>query len=124
MPQTLAQQAYAQAGAPTRTPRDTEFEVISRITRRLNNAAARKDIDFGGFAEALHDNRRLWTVLAAEVADADNWLPQDLRARIFYLAEFTRHHSSRVLADKGSVEPLLEINMAVLRGLRPGGTTT
>ncbi|WP_299985124.1 flagellar biosynthesis regulator FlaF [uncultured Ruegeria sp.] len=117
-PQTLAQRAYTQSAAPTRTPRDTEYEAISKITHRLKVAAARKATDFGGFVQALHENRRLWSVLATGVADADNSLPNSLRARIFYLAEFTEQHSSQVLGNKASVEPLLEINMAVLRGLR------
>ncbi|WP_299948406.1 flagellar biosynthesis regulator FlaF [uncultured Ruegeria sp.] len=117
-PQTLAQRAYTQSAAPTRTPRDTEYEAISKITHRLKAAAARKATDFGGFVQALHENRRLWSVLATGVADADNSLPNSLRARIFYLAEFTEQHSSQVLGNKASVEPLLEINMAVLRGLR------
>lgn len=116
--QSHAQRAYAQSAAPTRTPRDTEYEAISKITHRLKAAAARKTTDFAGFVQALHENRRLWTVLATGVADADNSLPNDLRARIFYLAEFTEHHSTQVLGNTATVEPLLEINMAVLRGLR------
>lgn len=117
-PQTLAQYTYAQAAAPTRTPRDTEYEAISRITRRLKAATARKATDFSAFVQAVHENRRLWGVLATGVADSANALPNDIRARIFYLAEFTELHSSRILADGASVEPLLEINTAILRGLR------
>ncbi len=117
-PQTLAQRAYGQSTAPTRTPRDTEYEAISRITHRLKAAASRRATDFGDFVHALHENRRLWSVLATDVSDTDNALPDELRARIFYLAEFTEHHSSQVLGNKAEVEPLLEINMAVLRGLR------
>ncbi|MCG7520619.1 flagellar biosynthesis regulator FlaF [Ruegeria sp. Ofav3-42] len=122
-PQALAQRAYAQTAAPARTPRDTEFEAISKITRKLKAAAARQKTDFGAFVQALHENRRLWTVLASGVTDSDNALPNDLRARIFYLAEFTEQHSSQILGQKASVEPLLEINMAVLRGLRQLGAT-
>ncbi|WP_170571696.1 flagellar biosynthesis regulator FlaF [Ruegeria atlantica] len=122
-PQTLAQRAYAQTAAPTRTPRDAEYEAISKITHRLKAAAARRKTDFGGFVQALHENRRLWTVLATGVSDSDNALPSELRARIFYLAEFTEQHSSQVLGNKATVEPLLEINMAVLRGLRQMGAT-
>lgn len=121
-PQTLAHRAYAQTAAPTRTPRDTEYEAISRITRRLKAAAAQKSTDFTGFVTALHANRRLWTVLATGVSDSDNALPNDLRARIFYLAEFTEQHSSQVLSNNATVEPLLEINTAVLRGLRQTGS--
>lgn len=120
-PQTFAQRAYAQTAAPTRTPRDTEYEAISRITRRLKSAATRKSTDFAAFVQALHENRRLWTVLATGVSDQDNALPNELRARIFYLAEFTEHHSSQVLGKNATVEPLLEINTAVLRGLRQMG---
>ncbi|EEX09375.1 flagellar biosynthesis regulatory protein FlaF [Ruegeria lacuscaerulensis ITI-1157] len=119
--QTLAQRAYAQSAAPTRTPRDTEYEAISKITHRLKAAAARKASDYSGFVQALHDNRRLWSVLANGVADSDNALPNDLRARIFYLSEFTEQHTGQVLAKKADVEPLLEINLAVLRGLRQSG---
>jgi len=117
-PQTLAQRAYAQSDNPTRTPRDTEYEAISKITHRLKVAATRKAADFTGFVQALHENRRLWSVLAAGVADKQNALPSELRARIFYLSEFTEHHSSLILGGDASVEPLLEVNMAVLRGLR------
>ena len=121
--QTLAQRAYAQSAAPTRTPRDTEYEAISKITHRLKAAAARRASDFSGFVQALHDNRRLWSVLANGVADSDNALPNDLRARIFYLAEFTEQHPGQVLAKKAGIEPLLEINLAVLRGLRQMGAS-
>ncbi|GAB4532237.1 MAG: flagellar biosynthesis regulator FlaF [Ruegeria sp.] len=121
--QTLAQRAYAQSAAPTRTPRDTEYEAISKITHRLKAAAARRASDFSGFVQALHDNRRLWSVLANGVADSDNALPNDLRARIFYLAEFTEQHTGQVLAKKAGIEPLLEINLAVLRGLRQMGAS-
>ncbi|WP_170533496.1 flagellar biosynthesis regulator FlaF [Ruegeria sp. SCP10] len=120
-PQMLAHNAYAQTAAPVRTPRDTEFEAISKITRRLKAAAASKTTDFAAFVQAVHENRRLWTVLATGVSDSDNALPNELRARIFYLAEFTEHHSSQVLGNNATVEPLLEINTAVLRGLRQGG---
>ncbi|MEM1006402.1 MAG: flagellar biosynthesis regulator FlaF, partial [Pseudomonadota bacterium] len=48
-PQSYAQRAYAQTAAPTRTPRDTEYEAISKITRRLKAAAASKATDFAAF---------------------------------------------------------------------------
>ena len=71
--------------------------------------------------EALHENRKLWRTLAIDVADKDNALPKDLRARIFYLAEFTDHHTNAVIRKKVSAVPLLEINTAILRGLKQDG---
>lgn len=120
-PQSFAQRAYTQSAASTRTPRDSEFEAISRITRRLRAAAEQKTSDFSGFVQALHDNRRLWSVLANDVADSENALPHQLRARIFYLAQFTDQHTAQILTKKAEVDPLLEINLSVLRGLRHSG---
>lgn len=116
-----AHRAYSAASAPTRTTRGTEYEAIARITKRIRSAEAKGANGFAALAEALSDNRKLWTIFAIDVADKGNPLPADLRARILYLAEFTNHHTSKVLARQASIEPLLEINTAVLRGLR-GGT--
>ena len=73
---------------------------------------------FAALTEALHANRKLWKIFAIDVADPGNKLPKDLKARLFYLAEFTSHHTSKVLARQATAEPLLEINTAILRGLR------
>ncbi|MEJ2023293.1 MAG: flagellar biosynthesis regulator FlaF [Maritimibacter sp.] len=114
----MAKTAYATNKAPIRTPRGTEYEAFVRVTQRLKAAADKGDMGFADLAQALHLNRRLWTILASDVADKDNTLPQELRARIFYLAEFTTQHSRKVLKGEDTVLPLLEINMAVMRGLR------
>ena len=112
-----AQTAYGHQARAIKTPRDTEYDAIAHITRRLKAA----DGQTGRFAElaaAVHANRRLWTILASDVAHPDNPLPQDLKARLFYLAEFTDAHSSRVLSQSATAAPLIEINTAVMRGLR------
>ena len=116
--QTLAQRAYGQTAAPTRTARGTEYEVMARITHRLISSAKQGRKGFSQLCQAIHDNRRMWTILATDVADEANSLPQELRARIFYLAEFTHDHSSKVLRREATVAPLIEINSAVMRGLR------
>jgi len=119
--QLLAKTAYSGAAVPTRTGRGTEYEIFAQITRRLNAAVTRPDGEFNALVRALHDNRTLWTTLAADVAEATNGLPGALRARIYYLSEFTRHHTRRVLAGEASAEVLVDINMAVMRGLRGEG---
>ncbi len=99
--------AYAQPAAPTRTPRAAEYEVIARITRQLAATAARRTENYPAFIAALADNERLWSTLAVDVAGDGNGLPQALRARLFFLA--------------ASAEVLVDINTAVLRGLRGEG---
>lgn len=117
----MAKTAYAAPNQPTRTPRDTEYEAFARVTRRLKQASHPDAHDFPRLAKAVHDNRQLWNVLAADVALPENPLPGDLRARLRYLATFTRQHSQKVLQRKASVDILIEINTSIMRGLRCEG---
>jgi len=117
-----AETAYSTNARTVKTHRDTEYDAFARITGRLKQAAKAGKGGFNDLASALHDNRRLWTILATDVADNDNGLPRDLRARIIYLAEFTRIHSGKVLAGTAPADPLIEINTAIMRGLHQRST--
>ena len=112
---------YAQREMAARTPRSVEYELIARVTQRLGAAAARRDTDFPALVAAVTENEKLWSTLAADVSLPSNGLPTALRARLFYLYQFTVHHSRAVLANGASVEVLTDINTAVLRGLRGEG---
>lgn len=121
--QTLARMAYSQTPQATRTDRGTEYEAFARVTRAMKSAEARGKAGFRDLAQAILENRRLWSVLAIDVADRANALPGELRARIFYLAEFSDLHASKVLAGKARTDVLVDINAAVMRGLRAGVRT-
>ncbi len=113
-----AQQAYSSsAQSPLRTSRSAEYQAFSEIIRRLNRASAVSSAQFAELAAAINDNRNLWTILASDVASAENALPESLRAQIFYLADFTDQHSRKVLKGEADVSVLVEINTAVMRGL-------
>jgi len=116
-----ARHAYAPKTSVLRTGRSTEHQLFSEVTGRLRETAAKLPTGFPAFAEALHANRVIWTHLAAQVADDDNALSSDLRARIFYLAEFTSFHSRKVLKGEADAGPLIEINTAMMRGLAAKG---
>ena len=120
----LARTAYAMPGTPARTLRGIEYDVFARVTHRLKTSQTGGREDFPALASALHDNRQLWTVLAADVAEPGNALPAPLRAQLFYLYEFTDQHSRKILAGAGSVDVLIDINTAVMRGLRGEGLVT
>ena len=113
-----AQNAYRTDAQPIRTGRDTEYNTIAQITHRLKTASKRGAEGFTDLVSALQDNKRLWTVLAVDAADQANGLPKELRARIIYLSEFTRQHSSKVLSRAATADALIEINTAIMRGLR------
>ncbi len=113
--------AYARQEAPTRSFRSVEYDLLAQVTRRLRSAWANRDADFPGLARAVADNQQVWSTLAGDVALPGNGLPAQLRARLFYLHEFTAHHSRAVLDGRASVEVLADINTAVMRGLRGDG---
>lgn len=118
---SLAHTAYAATRqAALRTPRATEYDALAKITARLQQAAA-CPASFPALVAALHDNRRLWTIFAADVADDANGLPKQVRAQIFYLSQFVTAHTSQVLAHKAEIEPLIETNIAIMRGLSREG---
>lgn len=114
----LAKSVYSDATAPTKTERSTEYQVFAQITHRLKKASADGLENFIDLAGAIHDNRRLWIILASDVAEKENGLPDQLRAQIFYLAEFTEHHSRKVLAREVTADALIEVNTSIMRGLR------
>jgi len=120
----LAQKAYSSATAPIRTPQSNEYQLISTITARLKTTARSRASGFASFVAALHENRRLWVMLAGNVADADNALPETLRARLLYLAEFTFQHTGQVLNGTAEADVLIDINTAVMRGLRQQATVS
>lgn len=117
----MTKTAYAATQNTVRTQRGIEYEAFARITHRLKSSAEKSRGEFGQLAQAIHENRQLWTLLAADVAADDNGLPADLRARIFYLYEFTNQHSRKVLKNPDEVSALVEINTAIMRGLRQTG---
>ncbi len=113
-----AQHAYRNETQTIRTDRDTEYNILAQITHRMKSASERGQGGFNDLVAALHDNRRLWTIMAADVADRDNPLPDSLRARIVFLAEFTRLQSRKILSREAKADALIDINTAVMRGLR------
>ncbi|WP_226779890.1 flagellar biosynthesis regulator FlaF [Oceaniglobus trochenteri] len=109
----LAKTAYSPVVTPLRSAQSTEYDAFAMVTRGLQNARTAPEK-----AKAILDNRNLWTLLASDVSDPENRLPEDLRARIFYLAEFSHAQGRKVLNGSGSMAALIEVNSAIMAGLR------
>ncbi len=113
----LAHAAYANPNMAQKSARSAEYDVISRITSRLRNAIRDSSTDYPALVAALDENRRLWVELASDVAGPDNALPLALRASILGLAQFTLRHTEAILAGHQHGDVLVDINLAILRGL-------
>ncbi|MDM7458457.1 MAG: flagellar biosynthesis regulator FlaF [Paracoccus sp. (in: a-proteobacteria)] len=102
-----------------RSSRDAEYDAFSRVTRGLR-LAERRCVSAAAI-QAVHLNNELWTILAADLAAPGNALPEDLRANLLSLAGFSLRHGHQILSGEGSTDILIDINMAVMKGLRGEG---
>lgn len=99
-----------------RSPRDAEYDVISRVTRLLRQAD--RSGRSGDAIMAVHRNNELWTLLATDLADPGNALPTETKAGLLSLAGFSLRHGHAVLAGQATTDPLIEINLSIMKGLR------
>ncbi|WP_354004009.1 flagellar biosynthesis regulator FlaF [Pseudotabrizicola algicola] len=114
---------YTRPDASLRPLRSIEYEALARATQKMSATWQGRSSDFPALVQALADNLALWSTLASDVASPGNALPASLRAQLFYLYEFSEVHTRRILDGAGSVEVLIDVNTAVMRGLRGQGVT-
>jgi flagellar protein FlaF len=119
-----AKTAYASNMREIRSARANEYEALSGVTARLKRADGVADTPYAEIVTALHDNRRLWTAFALDVGVEGNGLPRELRAKLVYLFEFVSLHTGKILNGNAKLAPLIDINLAVMRGLMPERAAT
>ena len=113
-----AREAYKQTITETEEPREIERKVFLQITGELERASREESFPLSGFAlDALSRNQKLWGELMFDCAYKDNPLPDQLKAGIISLALFVDRHTPHVIAGEKTMEPLLEINRNIIKGL-------
>ena len=116
----LQTNGYMAATRSTGMPRDIEYQMFCKVTGAINRASSTEPLDFPALADALNENLVLWRTLALDVIDADNGLPENLRAQLFYLFEFTQVQTAKILRGEAETSALVDVNTAIIRGLRQG----
>lgn len=109
--------AYSQASARIESPREMEYRLFGQVTRALMDAARADSSDTKARVDALDWNRRLWSTLAADCGAPGNALAAPLKAQIISLSLWVSKHTSEVIRRKEDIEPLIEVNRAVMQGL-------
>lgn len=112
----LAQSAYGPRIGGAQTARETEYQILSRVTGALSTA--RDAGSFPKICEALHQNVKLWSMLAADVAGPANGLPQELRRGVASLAVFSIRTSLQAMQGDRDLTVLIDVNQAMMKGLR------
>jgi flagellar protein FlaF len=113
----MSVQAYQQAAQRAEAPRDLEYRLLGQVTRALMDANALDPADFVGRIDALDWNRRVWSALANDCAQQGNVLPAAVRAQIISLSIWVGRHTSQVMRREATIEPLIDVNRAIMQGL-------
>ncbi|MDS9466068.1 flagellar biosynthesis regulator FlaF [Paracoccus sp. MBLB3053] len=114
----LTKSDHAYGNVCLRSARDIEYDMFSRITRMLRLAP--RNCDCCETIAAVGKNNELWSLLATDLADPGNGLPDEIRAGLLALAFFSLRHGRTVLAGAATTDVLIDINMTVMKGLRGG----
>jgi flagellar protein FlaF len=112
----MSLQGYEATQVVVEGPRQTEYRLFATITRALMDAAKNTESKTALVA-AVDWNRRLWSTLQFDLADDDNGLPDDLKARLTSVAIWVDKHSSLVMKGEGKVDSLISVNRTIMEGL-------
>jgi len=114
----MSLKAYQTARERAESPRETEYRLFGEVTRSLMAAADAGVEDMQTRMSALDWNRRLWTTLAGDCSRTDNALPIGVRAQIISLSLWVNRHTSAVMRQEETFQPLIDVNRSIMEGLR------
>lgn len=115
----MSLKAYQTTASLSENPRDTEYRLFGQVTKALMEAEKLDKSEISRRMDALHWNRRVWSVLASDCSSEGNKLPDMLRANIISLSIWVSKHTSMVMRNEDEIGPLIEINRIIMQGLSP-----
>jgi flagellar biosynthesis activator protein FlaF len=116
-----ASQAYAKIARETAPPRELEATLLLKAAAKLQAACdSWKDKKPPGLDEALHYNRRLWTVLIDAVTRDDNRLPAKVRENLTRLGVWIMAETYSLMTKPRPhhLRSIIKINRGIAAGLR------
>lgn len=113
--------AYQVARARAETPRAAELRLLTEITGEMM-MAEEQGVRGVGLIDALHRNRQMWSAFSTDCGTEGNGLPPQLRAQMISLALWVDRFTSEVMAGRGPIRELIDLNRTIMEGL--SGTAT
>ena len=116
-----ATKAYGQVAQQTASPRELEVQLLLRAASRLQavhdgwTTERPEALD-----QALHFNRKLWTIFLTSVTTNDNPLPAEIRQNVANLGLFVMNQTLSVMGNpqRERLPSLININRELAAGLR------
>lgn len=118
--------AYRRVMRDTVTPRDSEKQILSRLTFAMeSHQRAYADADAlgrlrtleGGLRQALSDNLKFWTAVRLDLMSPENTFTAALRANLISLSVFVEKTTATVMGGGGGLRALISTNHAIIAGL-------
>ncbi len=114
--QQVAYKAYGDVASRTAGDRQVELSLFKQVTEALS--AVSSDASYASKIEAVSRNLELWSALATDLLHPDNALPDELKASLLSLSEFTRRTGMSFLTGgEVNIDDFVEINNSVISGL-------
>lgn len=114
---TQAKNLYGNPARMTMSDRSNEADLFRSSILELRQVAASEHILTGTNAEKLSRNLQLWDALSVDLLSPENALPDELKNSLIDLGKFVRQHTLGLYSGQGSVDVLIDINVAILGGL-------
>jgi flagellar biosynthesis activator protein FlaF len=110
-------ESYRRVQKAAESPRDAEYRLFAQVTSALLTV---QDQHLRGPAlvDALDWNRRVWSALSSDCSLPDNGLPGNVRGQIISLALWVSRYSSDVASGAAGVDALIDVNRAIMDGLK------
>jgi flagellar protein FlaF len=115
----MSLQAYQKAQRSAENPREAEYRLFAQVTQALIEADKGGRANAARFVDTLDWNRRVWSALAVDCSTKENMLPDPLKAQIISLSLWVSRFSSEAAGSGASLEPLIDVNKAIMAGLAP-----
>ncbi len=118
MPPPLRTNPYKNTPDASADPRQIEGWALMEVAVRMK-AAQREPVDPNTVLEVTRLNRRLWTIIQANLVEPDCTVPQETRTALLTLTRFIDTHAMGIIADPQpeKLDVLISINREIAGGL-------
>ena len=110
---------YAQTEIAGMGESELEARALIRTASALNRVKENWETAKNDLNSALDKNRRLWSILASAMSEADCPQPKEIKQNIVNLASFVFKRTLDVIANPApeKLDILININMNIAKGL-------
>jgi flagellar protein FlaF len=112
--------AYRQNARSGLSGRRAEAALLLQCAQDLQAAVVDATVDIDRLTPAAAQNRRVWSLIAADVTEPECPLPGELRQNIVNISVFMLEETLRALVDPRPerLEPLIRLNRTIAEGLQ------